>query len=258
MQQTKFAVTADEVPVKKLKLHAAANRDLRPTRVKFLEKNMDLDALGRFAVWSDHRNLYVIDGQHRKIALEGLGLHDWPVRCDIYRGMSFAQACEQFLKLNDSLTVHPYDKFDKGVKAGIHANVETKKVIENVGLKVSAQSRDGNLSCVAAALETWRIDEGESLSAALEIAVEAWGHTSAAVEGPIVKGLGLVAARYNGELDQATLVKKLAKFPGGPPALRATAKQQREYKGGTMASNVSAVVVDLYNRSRYTRKLQTP
>jgi hypothetical protein len=252
---TKFKVKAAEFPVKDLHLHAGANRELRPTRVRWFEKNMDLDALGRFAIWRDGRNFYVVDGQHRKIALEGLGLGDWKVRCDIYEGMSFAEACELFLKLNNSLTVGPFDKFDKGVKAGRRECVETLAIVEKAGLRVANQVGDGKLTAVAAAVDTWKLDQGEALAQSLRWGTEAWGLTAEAAEGQIVRGLGLVAQRYNGDIDSKAFIQKLAKYPGGPRHLIGAAKARREFKGGTVARNVAALAVDLYNKGRRSGQL---
>lgn len=251
----KFKVKPIEVEVGKLRLRASMNREVRPTRVRWFEKHMDADALGRFAVWRDGRDLYVIDGQHRKLALEAIGLPDWPVRCDVYEGMSFADACEQFLKLNDSLTVRPYDKFDKGAKAGREECVETQRIVEEAGLHVSPQAGDGKLVCVQAAVDTYKLDRGVALARALTWATEAWGVTGPAVEGQIVRGLGLVAARYNGEIDDPSFVKKLAKVAGGPAALQGKAKAQREIRGHSVAHNIGQIAVDLYNKGRRSGQL---
>lgn len=249
--KAKFSVKAIEVEVGKLRLHSSVNREVRPARVRKLERTMDLDALGRFAIWRDGRNFYVIDGQHRKLALEALGLADWRVRCDVYEDMTFPEACEQFLKLNDGLTVRPFDKFDKGVKAGRAECVETKVIVEDVGFRVADQSHDGVLSCVAAAMATWRLDEGEALRRALVWSSEAWGFTAVATEGVVVQGLGLVAHAYpNGELDDAALIKKLAKHPGGAAAIIGLARSQAKVKGGTIPRNFGRIVTDIYNKGR--------
>lgn len=253
--KARFRVKTLEIEVGKLRLHGQANRELQPTRVKKLEQTMDLDALGRFAIWRDGRNMYVIDGQHRKVALESLGLAEWKVRCDVYEGMSFPEACETFLKLNDGLAVRPYDKFDKAAKAGYEAEVETKATVERAGLRVSAQVGDGKVACVKAATEVWKLDQGAALERALTWITEAWGTSSASLEGQTLRGLGLVAARYNGELDDPALIKKLAKFAGGPGALQGRAKAQREIKGGTVARNVAEIVVDVYNKGRRSGQL---
>lgn len=251
----KFKVTSSELQIGELRLHHAANRELRPGRVRYFVQNMDPDALGRFAVWRQGRDLYLIDGQHRKVALEEMGLPDWPVFCDVYEGMSFAEACEQFLNLNNSLTVLPYDKYDKGVKAGRQSCVESQKVVEKIGFRIAQQSGDGKIVCVAAIEDAWKVDQGVSLERALTWATEAWGFTAQAAEGQIVRGLTQLAHRFNGDIDDAALVKKLSKHPGGASRLIGMAKTQRELKGGTVSTNVARAVVDLYNKGRRSGQL---
>lgn len=251
----KFRVKHMPIEVGKLRLRSAMNRELRPTRVRWFEQNMDPDALGSFAVWRDGRDFYVIDGQHRKVALENLGLPDWPVDCAVYEGMTFAEACEQFLKLNDGLAIRPFDKFDKGAKAGRQECVETQRIVQEAGLQIAPQAAEGKLVCVSAATDTYKLDGGAALARSLRWATEAWGRTPAAVEGQVVRGLGLVAASYNGEVDDASLVKKLAKIAGGPPGLIGKAKTQREIKGGTVGHNLAAIVVDIYNKGRRSGQL---
>lgn len=109
----KFRVKPIEIEVSQIKLHGASNRELQQTRVKKLERNMDLDKLGRFALWRDGRNLYVLDGQHRKVALENLGLGDWKVRADVYENITFQDACDLFLIA--SIVV---DVYNKGRRSG--------------------------------------------------------------------------------------------------------------------------------------------
>lgn len=251
----KFKVKTIEVEVNRLSLHPRANRETIPARVRKYEKEMDLDKLGRLAAWRDNRNLYVIDGQHRKLALEALGLGDWKVRVDVYEGLTFEDACHLFLGLNDSMLVRPFDKFDKAAKAGYEAEIETQRIVRSAGLEISSQAGDGKIAAVTAAVDIWRMDRGESLARCLQWEAEAWGSIAAALEGNTLRGLGLVAARYNGELDDAALVKKLSKFPGGPAALLGRAKAQKDIKGGTVARNVAGIVVDLYNKGRRSGQL---
>lgn len=251
----RFKVKSIEIPANRLRLKSTMNRELRPARVRWLEKNMNADLL-RFAVWRDGRDLWVIDGQHRKVALENLGLGDWPVLCDVYEGCTFAEACDLFLGINNGLVVRPFDKFDKGVKAGYEECVETAKIVEQAGLRISPQAGDGKVICVAACTEVYRMDRGPALEKSLLWSTSAWGHTAQAVEGHLVKGLGLVAARFpNGELDNAALVLKLSKFSGGPGGILGRAKAQRDIKGRSVGHNVGQVVIDIYNKGRRNGQL---
>lgn len=251
----KFKVTHREIEVSTLRLHPRANREQQATRVRKLERDMNLDKLGTFAVWREGRTFYVADGQHRKLALENLGLGEWRVHCNVYEGLTFEDACDLFLGLNDSLLVRPYDKFDKAAKAGYEAEVETRRIVSAAGLTISPQAGDGKVACVAAASDVWRLDRGRALERTLSWTTESWGSSAVALEGNTLRGLGLVAAKFNGEIDDAALVKKLSKFPGGPGALLGRAKAQKEIKGGTVARNVALIIVDVYNKGRRSGQL---
>lgn len=255
MLRQRFKVKTTDVEVGKLLLHQSANRERSQGRIRELVKDMDLDALGRFAIWRDGRDLYIVDGQHRKLALEELGMADWVVRCDVYEGLTFMDACDLFLKLNRSRKVAPFDEFDKAEKAGHFVEVETKKIVEGAGLKISAQSGDGHLIAVKAATDVYKLDQGEALARTLRWATEAWGHTAPAVEGHILTGLGQVAFRFNGEIDDEALIKKIGKYAGGPRALIGYAKNQRNVKGGTVGRNVGQAIVDIYNKGRRSGQL---
>ena len=251
----RFKTKSIEMRVGELRLHHSANREVKPGRVRYFTREMNADALGRFAVWRDGRNMYVIDGQHRKLALEELGVPDWPVRCDLYEGMTFSDACQQFLDLNNQLTVSSYDKYDKGVKAGYAECVESKRIAEEAGFRVAHPTHDGNISAVQALRDVWKLDQGESLIRSLAWLSSAWGHTAVAADGQIIRGLGLVAQANNGAIDEAALIKKLSKYPGGPTNLIGAARQRREFKGGSIGRNLAGIVVDVYNKGRRSHQL---
>lgn len=240
--------------VKDLRLNAHANRELRPTRVKRLVREMDLDKLGVFVVWRDGRDLWVIDGQHRKLALEEIGFGDWEVDCEIIEGASFADACDLFLGRNDAMLVRPYDKFDKSVKAGYEAATETKRIVEAAGFTISEQAGDGKLVCVVAAVDSYKLDRGESLARALDIIVGSWGHKKDAVEGQIVRGLSIFAHSYNGEVDQNALIGKLRKVKA--PNMIASARSLIDTgESGSVARNVARVARGIYNKGRRSGQL---
>lgn len=80
------------------------------------------------------------------------------------------------------------------------------------------------------------------------------GHTSAPV-AHIIRGLCIIARRYGDSLDEAALVKKLGKYPGGPGPLIGYATIQAKVKGGAIGRNLAVAVVDLYNKGRRSGQL---
>lgn len=256
MIETRFTTEIREIPVKHLRLNDVVNRTVQPRRVKQLILEMNADSLGLFHLWKESEGImWVIDGQHRKRALEEMGLGDWPARCVIYTDMTESQAAAMFLALNKGLVVKSFDKFRIGVTAGEPDCVGTQTVIESLGLIASGTHQSGAVAAVAAACEVWSIDQGRSLEFALSVALRAWGKNSGAFEGQIIKGLGILSAKFNGQIDTDSFIKKLAKFAGGPPAIIGQAKARQSIKGGTIHAGVAEILIDTYNKGRTAGRL---
>lgn len=254
-QERRFKNKWVRVQARNLKLHPKLNREIKNGTLRWLVRDMDLDLLGAFDVWRQGRDLFVIGGQHRKLALEELGMGEWEVDCLVYEGMSLAEACEIALARNHSTPWSPYEKFEKGLTAGETDCLGVRELVESLGLHTAKTSSDGAICCFDALRSSWKRDYGQTLNLALTYELAAWGHIAAGVEGQMVRGFVEFASRYNGEVDSASLVKKLAKFPGGPSALLGQAKSQAKIKGGTVSRNLATAIVDLYNKGRRSGQL---
>lgn len=220
----------------------------------------DLDAIGILTVsLKPDGTLLVLDGQHRLKALLELGLPEWPVKCHVYKGLTDAQDSALFRRLNDTRRPTAYDDFRHGVREGDPECVGITEIVESVGLHIEDQHRDGAIACVTALRNVYRSSNGRpndsALRDALETAIAAWGRRADAVEGHIIHGLGLVFREHGDEIDRAVLIKKLAKFPGGPAGLLGRARSLREIRTGTIARLVAAIAVESYNRGKRSGKV---
>jgi hypothetical protein len=248
------------VAAQTLRIHPHAQRDLLPHKLKELMNTFDLDAIGvlhgveyeingEFAIW-------IIDGQHRWKVLMDQGLGEWLVEVKIHIDVKDdARASELFLKLNNRAPIHPYDKFENARRAGHTDAVGIHQIAIDRKLKIDRTSRDGNVCCVSVLNSVYNFDDGEALGATLDTVLAAWGHTAAAVEGKLIEGLGLVYRTFNGNVDRPALVKKLAKYPGGPSALIGDARGLREYKHISIPRCVAERVIEVYNTGRRIGRL---
>jgi len=249
------------VEARTLRVHPTAQRDgVVKAKVKKFERTMDLDALGTFHAVNYPINgetaLWVIDGQHRLLALLNVGLGDWVVRVEIHVAVTTdARASDLFLKLNDRSIPNSDETFRNEVQARRPDASAINSIVLDHGLLVSKHARDGNVSCVVALKRVYAYDSGGALDAALGLLTSAWGHTAAAVEGKLVEGAGLVFARYGDSVDPNALSKKLAKYPGGPSAFRGHAKGRAEVTRMTVADAVAETVIELYDRGRRSGSL---
>lgn len=198
---------------------------------------------------------YVIDGQHRIAALrEWLSDSDkQTIRCSVFKGLTESVEAELFLRFNDSRNVSAFDKFKAAVTADREDEVRIKRIVERAGLHISAQKTPGGLSCVSALVSTYRRGGAGSLGRSLRIIRDAFG--DAGLTSPVVRGLGMVTARYNGELKDDAAIEKLNKMRGGVQGLMNRAALIRSTTGKPVPDCVAAATVEVLNYGRGGHKL---
>lgn len=236
-------------------------RKLIPARVRAIADHMDIDALGVFTVSDRGAGNYVaLDGQHRLVAMERVGIGEWEVDCKVYVGLSVEQEAAIFRRLNNTRRITAWDDFSKGLIEGDSECVAINNICEQHGLKVTSSGRDGTITCISKLRQTYASKngrpDGELLSDVLEDSIAAWGHTYPGVEKSILGGLAIVHRTYGKGFDRAALINKLAKFTGGPSGLLGKARSQQEFSSGSLERLVAEIIVTLYNKSRRAGKLE--
>lgn len=249
-----------KVKAESLQPHPLAQREISPARIHKLTAKFDLDAVGTIhAVEYPVRGkiaMWIVDGQHRWRALMDLGLGEWEIDVKVHTSVrDDAQASALFLKLNDRLTVKPFDKFKNRLQAKDDEAVAVNDIVLKHGLRISATSADGTIVGISALLKAYRFDDGESLDKTLGTTTAAWGKRP--YDAKVIEGMSMVFARYNGTVDQPVMVKKLAKYPGGAPGLIGDARGLMEFRKCSLARCIAERVIDNYNLGRRIGKLET-
>ena len=243
-----------------LKIHPVAQREIVPSNLKRLIAGLDLDAIGvlhavEYPIHGDS-GPWVIDGQHRIRAILEHGFGEWQVEVKIHLDIQDDKAaCDKFLKLNKRAAVSPYDTFLNELKGHYPDACGADAVVRKNGLQISRGAGDGKLVCVSSLKKLYRADQGKSLDLALRAIMSSWGSRSAALEGKIVDGVGLVFGRHDGSIDEPSMVKKLAKYPGGPSGLVGDARGILTHRKTTLSRCVAELVIESYNSGRRTNKL---
>lgn len=207
-----------------------------------------------------------LDGQNRGALLALVGWGDQSIDCKVFRGLSVRQEAELFLGHNDNRRVGAIYRFLARVTAGDPDAVAISGIVRAAGWRVGDQNGPDTITAVAALEKVYQdgrrepvegVAPGWALQRTLAIITEAWGFKSDTANGEIIKGVGALFNRYLDGIETVVLVKKLATYPAGPAGLLGDARGRRQYQGGSVASCVSESVVDLYNRNRRTRVLET-
>lgn len=245
-------VRADE-----LRVHPVAQREIVPSNLKRIVTNLDLDAIGVLqAVEYDKRGLLVVDGQHRLRALLEHDFGEWSLDVQVHHYITDDKAaCDLFLKLNRGATISPFESFMKEYYAGYADACGAYAIAKRHNLKIGKGAADGVLLCVTALKKLFRADQGKTLDATLGTILAAWGSKSAALEGRLIEGVGIVFARYGEQVDKPALVKKLAKFPGGPSGLIGSARGLMQHQKATIPRCVADLVIGAHNKGKSAGKL---
>jgi uncharacterized protein (DUF697 family) len=248
------------IAARDLLVHPHAQRVIVPSNLKDLIDKMDLDSLGVFhaveATIGGVHGIYLVDGQHRQNALLACELGDWIVDVKVHLSVTTdAGACALFLRLNSRAAVSPFDKFEKEVTAGFPAAMGVVRLMKPLSLILNRNGKDGSISCVTALKRVYGMDAGESLKRTLDTVLAAWGRTASAVEGVIIEGVGFVYGQYGAAVDSIALAKKLAKYPGGAPAMIGDARGLKNARKASVAHCLAEIVLQAYNVGRRSGRL---
>ena len=233
-----------------LKPHPRAQREYRPHRAEQLASVFQLEGMG-FIVVSQHGDLYyIIDGQHRVQALLLIGFsEDDVLQCEVYEGLTDEQDAELFLERNDYLNVAALDKFKTAVLAGREDEVAVDACVRAQGLSVGYS--ENSIRAVSALMEAYRRTDTVGLAKTLRIIRDAYG--SRGFEGAVIQGTALCIQRYNGKLDEETMIRALSSAHGGLNGLLTQAAKTRESLGQSRVQCIAATEIGFYNRATKSR-----
>jgi hypothetical protein len=240
-----------------MRVNPLAQREINPARADKLVEEFDLEQFG--APTANHRDghFYLIDGQHRVEALKRwFGDGNWEnqqVQCWTYDGLSEEDEADVFLKLNDTLAVSAYAKFRVGVQAGRPDESDVDAIVRAQGLRVSTIKVEGAISAVGTLMRLYQRAGGPVLGRTLRIVRDAYGNPG--LESAVIDGIGLLCHRFNGELQDDQMVKRLKATFGGVTGLLGKAENLRQRTGNPRAHCIAAAAVEIHNGGRGGKKL---
>lgn len=226
-----------------------AQREFNPSWADRLLAEFDPDKLGTPELSFRDGHYYVMDGQHRIEALKrflGDGWEEQCYPCWVWTGLSVAQEADKYLDFNNSKHGSLYEKFKCAVTAGRPVETEIKAIVEEEALRITKKSGPGAVQAVGALKRVHRRDGADCLRRALRLSRDAYG----SIEGPVLDGLGLLTARYNGTLNDKAALQALAKAAGGINALRQRAEALHLKTGKSRPTCIAAAAVEIINRPR--------
>lgn len=229
-------------------------RALKKRRVERMAEEFNADALGVLTTsYRSPRRIHVIDGQHRYRLCELVGYADTFQTME-YHGLTIPEEAALFRLLNTTEKVTRIDQFLIACVEQDANAVRLAGMLADHGWSVGTSATEGRLSAIGSLERVFALDP-EAADATLAVITKAFGHRPAAVQGPLVEGLGRMLAKYGRDVDLDDLAKRLAGFPGGADGLVGHARGQSVTRTGNLSTQVARVITNVYNQRRRTTAL---
>lgn len=241
------------VPIAAMTTSPAAQRRFSKAQADTYAADFRLESLGYPVLNKRDERWYIVDGQHRITALRTIGFGDLSLECECYFSLTERDEADLFLERNNRKDVTSYEKFRVAITAGRETECAVNEVVIAQGLKVARSESEGCISAVSALLSVYENGGAQTLERSLAILRDAYGGSHAALKSPLIRGLGLVCQRYNGDFDDAAAVAKLGK--ASLQQLLQRASVLRHQTARPQPECVAAAVIDLMNSGRGGRKL---
>lgn len=185
--------------------------------VNRLIKAWDARLLGPLTVSFRDGKFYVVDGQHRVIAMRKMnGGKDVMVGCKVYSGLTYEQEAILCYKLDKakkrlSLSQSTNILAESGASAEVLAILD---IIKECGFTWALQKKTGRaneINATRAVLSTYRLLGGAAFTRMLLLIRHTWPENTRALVAGILTGLALFLKTYETELDDSAFIKHFAK-----------------------------------------------
>lgn len=239
------------IKVADLIVNPRAQRELREGWAAQIAADFNPDRFTPPLVSLRNHKYHVIDGQHRIAALRLMGWDDQEVQCWTHEGLTESEEADLFLWHNNRKTVTAFDKFQIGVTAEREAEADINRIVLINGLKV-ARGQQGGIMAVGALHKVYQHGP-KVLGRTLRMVRDAYGDDG--LQAHVIEGIGLLCARYNGELNDEHATTRLGTARGGIGALNSKAYSARKMLGKPLPQCVAAAAVEIINSGRGGKKL---
>lgn len=257
-QFEKPAHTTKWIPVKNLSVvWAHAQRDLNEKHVDRIADSFDPDLFDDLVVTLPNGNgiYHVVDGQHRRAAIQKLFGESENVPCRVVNATEPAQAAAIFDKINTSRKApSSVEKFSVRVTAGEKTECDINKIVTFLGYHVAVYKSPTTITAVSSLINVYKNFGAEVLKEVLMTIKATWSDDANAVDGPIISGYGELVAEHRGHLNWKRLREQIAKTYT-PGQLLGRAKYHKEMAGVSLAEGVRHVLVTTYNQGIRNGKL---
>lgn len=258
--QIKSKATPTYLPLSTLEICPQTQRGMRLSHVNTIVAKFDADKLGYIVVSLRDGRYYIVDGQHRVEALRKLGRTEHKVPVLLYQGLSVQEEADLYLGLQVRRGANSYDTFRIQMTSGDPVACDIDRIVRAQGLVVSPLSKNGGIAAVSSLRFVYKgagllkKDSPSLLARTIKVLKSTWGVEYTAFDGILIRGMGLVLARYASNVSDDDIARILSKQH--PTKLLAGAKAMKEVMRRTDDHCAAASIVAIYNERKRSARLQ--
>ena len=240
--------SVEELPLESLSVPRAYQRDERPHLVRRIIREFDPDLVGLLTVVRDQGGqLWILDGQHRWLALVGLGYES--ALCEVLHEVPLPRQARIFSRRNvGRLPPHPRDAFRSDYAAGDPDVVAIAAVLRRHGYRLPLAGEKGAADCFVCVSTLREVHGWGLLEAAVSLIHQVWPEDAMATQAPILEGLAACLRLYP-NADRAELLRRLARH-SADEVLRLARIRLANDLDRRLWAHATHVLVELHNRGR--------
>ncbi len=230
-------------------------KDLNRANINKIVKEFDPRRLGVLTVSYRKGKYYVIDGQHRLVALMTLfDDDDFIVRCEIQHKHTYRSEAHVFVNQDDGKTrISPFQKFNAEMEEGVEDALAINQIATLCQLKIPTANTlkgDNVIRCIDKLRSIYSKRGGDSLHEVLWLIVRTWGGAEASLKNQIVSGVALFCETYDGDYSDKIFIKALAN--ANPDKIISEGRDDQSAEGGV---KFAKVLLRKYNGATIKAKL---
>ena len=194
---------------------------------------------------------HIVEGQHRKAAVEMLWGPEEKVPCRIIAEADPSRAAEIWLGINQGRKkIRPITEFLVAVEAGRVIEVSISKIVKRTGYRVTDNTKADNVITAVGALRQIYTRYGEDiLKSTLEACRLIWGPDPQGVSAVMILGFAMFLNEFHSHVDPEHLQKVIQQYSSPwkfVDAVRLASEQSNE----SMSVAMSDLIRSKYNRAQ--------
>lgn len=232
-------------------------RPIEKKAVERLVREWDERLLDPIIVSFRDGKFYVVDGQHRIVALRLMnGGKDVMVDCRVYSGMSYKQEADFCYKLDKAKKrLNLSQSTNALAESGTDAEItEVKRLVESAGFVWAlskSKGKTGEIVSTRALVNAYRLLGGQAFSRLLSLLWDTWQGDPRSLTAAVISGTALFLKTYDTELVDHTFVTRLSKADPDEINRRGRA----DFSTSSAPLRFARVILEKYNSHRGGKKL---